>query len=141
MGVISDGSYDAPKGVIYSFPVTCKDGKWSIVQVQPGWAGAGREGEGERGREGGGVRERGRVCVHVRAGRAGQRAAARARSGAARAPAPPCTQPHSLSRCAALLAARPPQGLSIDAASAAKMKATGEELVEEKALALECLAE
>lgn len=33
MGVYSDGSYDAPKGVIYSFPVTCKDGKWSIVQV------------------------------------------------------------------------------------------------------------
>lgn len=33
------------------------------------------------------------------------------------------------------------QGLSIDEASAAKMKATGDELVEEKALALECLAE
>lgn len=33
MGVYSDGSYDAPKGVIYSFPVTCKDGKWSIVQA------------------------------------------------------------------------------------------------------------
>ncbi|KAI7845353.1 hypothetical protein COHA_001060 [Chlorella ohadii] len=64
MGVYSDGSYDAPKGVIYSFPVTCKDGKWSIVQ-----------------------------------------------------------------------------GLSIDDKSAAKMKATGDELVEEKALALECLAE
>ena len=34
-----------------------------------------------------------------------------------------------------------PQGLPIDEASAAKMKATGDELVEEKALALECLAE
>jgi len=32
MGVMSDGSYGAPKGVIYSYPVTCKDGKWSIVQ-------------------------------------------------------------------------------------------------------------
>jgi malate dehydrogenase len=64
MGVYSDGSYGAPKGVIYSFPVTCKDGKWTIVQ-----------------------------------------------------------------------------GLSIDDKSAAKMKATGDELVEEKALALECLAE
>ena len=32
MGVYSDGSYGAPKGVIYSFPVTCKDGQWSIVQ-------------------------------------------------------------------------------------------------------------
>jgi malate dehydrogenase len=64
MGVYSDGSYDAPKGVVYSFPVTCKHGKWSIVQ-----------------------------------------------------------------------------GLPIDEASAAKMKATGDELVEEKALAFECLAE
>jgi len=35
----------------------------------------------------------------------------------------------------------PAQGLSIDERSAAKMKATGDELVEEKALALECLAE
>ena len=32
MGVYSDGSYGAPKGVIYSFPVTCKNGKWTIVQ-------------------------------------------------------------------------------------------------------------
>lgn len=34
MGVISDGSYGAPKDVIFSFPCTCKDGKWSIVQVR-----------------------------------------------------------------------------------------------------------
>ncbi len=33
MGVFSDGSYGAPKDVIYSFPCTCKDGKWTIVQV------------------------------------------------------------------------------------------------------------
>ncbi|KAK8623797.1 hypothetical protein V6N13_065160 [Hibiscus sabdariffa] len=32
MGVYSDGSYDAPAGVIYSFPVTCKNGEWTIVQ-------------------------------------------------------------------------------------------------------------
>lgn len=32
MGVISDGSYGAPEGVVYSFPVTCADGKWTIVQ-------------------------------------------------------------------------------------------------------------
>jgi malate dehydrogenase len=64
MGVASDGSYGAPKDVVYSFPVTCKDGKWAIVQ-----------------------------------------------------------------------------GLEIDARSAALMKATGEELVEEAALAMECLAE
>lgn len=32
MGVLSDGSYGAPKGVIFSFPCTCADGKWSIVQ-------------------------------------------------------------------------------------------------------------
>lgn len=50
--------------VVYSFPVECKDGKWSIVQ-----------------------------------------------------------------------------GLPIDDFAAAKLKATGDELVEEKALALECLAE
>ena len=34
MGVYSDGSYGAPKGVVYSFPVTCKAGTWSIVQVR-----------------------------------------------------------------------------------------------------------
>lgn len=64
MGVYSDGSYGAPKDIIYSFPVTCKGGKWSIVQ-----------------------------------------------------------------------------GLDIDERSAEKMRLTGEELVEEKALALECLTE
>jgi len=64
MGVFSDGSYGAPQDVIYSFPVTCKNGKWSIVQ-----------------------------------------------------------------------------GLSIDDRSAEKMKVSGDELVEEKALAMECLNE
>lgn len=62
MGVLSDGSYGAPKDIMYSFPCTCKDGKWSIVQ-----------------------------------------------------------------------------GLTINDASAEKMKITGDELVEEKALAFECL--
>merc|ERR1712112_579267 len=32
MGVFSDGSYCTPKGVMFSFPVTCSDGKWKIVQ-------------------------------------------------------------------------------------------------------------
>ncbi len=32
MAVVSDGSYDVPEGLIYSFPVTTKDGRWSIVQ-------------------------------------------------------------------------------------------------------------
>jgi len=33
MGVYSDGSYDIPEGIIYSFPVTVKpDHTWSIVQ-------------------------------------------------------------------------------------------------------------
>jgi len=32
MGVISDGSYGAPKGVIFSFPVTCSNKSWTIVQ-------------------------------------------------------------------------------------------------------------
>ncbi|XP_066154282.1 malate dehydrogenase, cytoplasmic [Euwallacea fornicatus] len=32
MGVLSDGSYGAPKDVIFSFPVTIKGGKWEIVQ-------------------------------------------------------------------------------------------------------------
>ncbi|KAL9688396.1 hypothetical protein QQ045_032817 [Rhodiola kirilowii] len=32
MGVYSDGSYDVPPGLIYSFPVTCRAGEWSIVQ-------------------------------------------------------------------------------------------------------------
>ena len=32
MGVPSDGSYGIPEGVIYSYPVTCRNGKYSIVQ-------------------------------------------------------------------------------------------------------------
>ncbi|MET0377496.1 MAG: malate dehydrogenase [Spongiibacteraceae bacterium] len=32
MGVYSDGSYGIQKGLIYSFPVRCKGGKWEIVQ-------------------------------------------------------------------------------------------------------------
>ncbi|EYU42372.1 hypothetical protein ABFS82_14G149300 [Erythranthe guttata] len=32
MGVYSDGSYGIPAGLIYSFPVTCDKGEWSIVQ-------------------------------------------------------------------------------------------------------------
>ena len=32
MGVPSDGSYGVPEGLISSFPVTCKDGAYSIVQ-------------------------------------------------------------------------------------------------------------
>ncbi|CAK0785197.1 Lymphocyte antigen 86 [Coccomyxa viridis] len=64
MGVFSDGSYNAPKDIVFSFPVECKGGRWSIVQ-----------------------------------------------------------------------------GLQIDDYTAGKLKATGEELVEEKALALQCLEE
>jgi malate dehydrogenase len=32
MGVYSDGSYGIAKGLIYSFPVRCKNGAWEIVQ-------------------------------------------------------------------------------------------------------------
>ncbi len=32
MAVRSDGSYDVPEGLIYSFPVTTRDGSWEIVQ-------------------------------------------------------------------------------------------------------------
>ena len=32
MAIPSDGSYDVEKGLIYSFPVTCKGGKYEIVQ-------------------------------------------------------------------------------------------------------------
>ncbi|MCD0481886.1 malate dehydrogenase [Streptacidiphilus sp. ASG 303] len=32
MGIVSDGSYGVPEGLISSFPVTCKDGKFEIVQ-------------------------------------------------------------------------------------------------------------
>ena len=35
MAVPSDGSYGIPEGVIYSYPVTCKDGKYEIVQGLP----------------------------------------------------------------------------------------------------------
>ena len=32
MGIPSDGSYGIPSDIIYGFPVTCKDGKYQIVQ-------------------------------------------------------------------------------------------------------------
>ena len=32
MAVFSDGSYDIPEGLIYSFPVTCSNGDYDIVQ-------------------------------------------------------------------------------------------------------------
>jgi malate dehydrogenase len=32
MGVPSDGSYGIPKGLVFSFPVTCKNGNYQIVQ-------------------------------------------------------------------------------------------------------------
>jgi malate dehydrogenase len=32
MGIPSDGSYGIPAGLMYSFPVTCKNGQYSIVQ-------------------------------------------------------------------------------------------------------------
>ncbi|RYQ91789.1 hypothetical protein Ahy_B09g097821 isoform A [Arachis hypogaea] len=32
MGVYSDGSYNVPAGLIYSFPVYCQNGEWKIVQ-------------------------------------------------------------------------------------------------------------
>jgi malate dehydrogenase len=32
MAVVSDGSYDVPEGLIYSFPVTTRNGDWEIVQ-------------------------------------------------------------------------------------------------------------
>ena len=32
MAIPSDGSYGIAEGLVYSFPVTCKDGAYSIVQ-------------------------------------------------------------------------------------------------------------
>ena len=32
MAVRSDGSYGVAEGLVFSFPVTCRDGDWSIVQ-------------------------------------------------------------------------------------------------------------
>lgn len=33
MGIVSDGSYEVPKGLVFSFPVTTENQKWKIVQV------------------------------------------------------------------------------------------------------------
>lgn len=35
MGVVSDGSYGVPRGLVHSFPVTCHGGRWTIVQGLP----------------------------------------------------------------------------------------------------------
>ncbi|WP_413585099.1 malate dehydrogenase [Bdellovibrio sp. HCB274] len=32
MGIPSDGSYDIPEGIMYGFPVTCKNGEYEIVK-------------------------------------------------------------------------------------------------------------
>ncbi|HCO42682.1 MAG TPA: malate dehydrogenase, partial [Gammaproteobacteria bacterium] len=32
MGIPSDGSYGIPEGVVYSYPVICKNGQYEIVQ-------------------------------------------------------------------------------------------------------------
>jgi len=32
MAVCSDGSYDIPAGLIFSFPVTCRNGEWTMVK-------------------------------------------------------------------------------------------------------------
>ena len=32
MGVVSDGSYGIAEGIVYSFPMTCKNGEYTIVQ-------------------------------------------------------------------------------------------------------------
>mgnify|MGYP002656055744 FL=1 len=32
MGIPSNGSYGIEPGIVYSYPVTCKDGKYEIVQ-------------------------------------------------------------------------------------------------------------
>ena len=32
MSVPSDGSYGIPEGVVYSYPVTCSNGRYSVVQ-------------------------------------------------------------------------------------------------------------
>ena len=35
MGVMSNGEYGVPKGIIFSFPCKCKNGRWEIVQGLP----------------------------------------------------------------------------------------------------------
>jgi len=32
MAVVSDGSYGIPEGLVYSYPVTTRDGRWEVVQ-------------------------------------------------------------------------------------------------------------
>jgi len=34
MGIPSDGTYGIPSGLIYSYPVLCKDGKYEIVKKE-----------------------------------------------------------------------------------------------------------
>jgi malate dehydrogenase len=35
MGVVSDGRYGVPPGLVFSFPVTCQDFTWNIVSDLP----------------------------------------------------------------------------------------------------------
>ena len=135
MGVYSDGSYGAPPGVVYSFPVTCKDGKWSIVQVGAGVGGLRGPWVGVGAKRWGGVRRDGLAA------QAGRHAYASAQVRCHPHSTPPSACLPNLSSSLPLPPLPCLQGLPIDEASAAKMKATGDELVEEKQLAMECLGE
>jgi malate dehydrogenase len=35
MGIAADGAYGIPEGVVYGYPVTCRDGRFEIVQGLP----------------------------------------------------------------------------------------------------------
>lgn len=39
MGVIGSGAYGQPADLCYSYPVTCKDGQWTVVEVREGRGG------------------------------------------------------------------------------------------------------
>jgi malate dehydrogenase len=35
MGIVSEGWYGIPRGIVFSFPVTCAEGKWHVVEGLP----------------------------------------------------------------------------------------------------------
>jgi hypothetical protein len=115
MGVISDGSYGQPEGIVYSFPCTCAGGEWSIVQVR----------RGAPAPPAAAARQQPVLCC------------CRLRPLPVPSPAPP--RPAACAQPTLTPPAPPPQGLPIDEVSAEKMRITAAELVEEKELAMECI--
>ena len=153
MGVPSDGTaYGVPAGIVYSFPVSCSGGKWRIVHGLPIDDKSRAKVRGWRGHGGGRGYGTGRTwpwpaCYSRRASIMLAGVSPRKPVGTLEQPCPAPTFPRVLflrrsvwrltAPSPSPAAPPPPPPPPLDA----QMDATAAELVEEKKLAFECLAD